>query len=410
MVENSQSSRRTFLKYGGTVAGSAVLAGCVGGVGDESDSSGGSTDDAVGASNGSEDGSNGGSDGDPYAVSMEPTGEVTFESVPERWVSYKSGYGDMGVALGVGDGMVGTDIEYGSFDVLSRRFYDQLPGFEFGLDGVTDIRGGGENVDKEVFYEMDADVHLMDPNLPKVYFEWDDADTEEIAENVAPFVGNFNRRKRDDSWGESYQFYTLYEAFEKVAQVFQREERYEAFAELHDEVQAEIADALPPENERPSIGLLNGGSDPANGELYVMDPTAKGYEMKQYRDLGIRNAFEGAETGEHGLVDYETALEYDPEIIVFHWGVTYEADEFAEQFVEPMRNHEVGRELTAVKEGNLYPGGTAEQGPLINLFQTEMLAQQQYPETFGEFPGLGEEPEETLFDRQRVADIVAGEF
>ena len=237
-----------------------------------------------------------------------------------------------------------------------------------------------------------------------------ESDVQEISENVGPFFGNFIRRARDDAWGDEYERYSLYEAFGKVAEVFQRTERYEAFATLHDEVQAKVDDALPPEDERPSIALMNGGSDPAKGVFYAMDPTAVGYEMKQYRDLGIQNAFEGVETGQYGKTDYETLLEVDPEIIVFHWGITYEQEAFESQFVEPLVNDEVGQELTAVQEGNLYPGGTAEQGPIINLFQTEMLAQQQYPEQFGEYPGLGETPEQTLFDRQRVADIVSGEF
>ncbi|WP_101296633.1 ABC transporter substrate-binding protein [Halegenticoccus soli] len=404
MVErNTDPTRRGFLEGGAAVAGGLAFAGCLGGDG--------STPDGSGSDGGSDHGSgNGDGSGGSYTVSMEPMGEVTFDAVPETWVSYKTGYGDVGIALGLADGLVGMDTAYDELEFMKRRFYDQLPGFELDASGITNIRADGENIDKEVFYEMDADVHLMDPNLPLVYFEWDEADVREIAENVGPFFGNFNRRERDDSWGEPYKFYTLYEAFEKVARVFKREDRYEAFAEIHDEVQSEIEAALPPEGERPSIGLLNGGSDPAKGEFYAMDPTAKGYEMKQYRDLGIENAFEGVETGQYGLIDYETLLEVDPEIVIFHWGVTYGRKEFNQRFIDPLVNHEVGKELTAVKEDNLYPGGTAEQGPVINLFQTEMLAQQQYPEQFGEFPGLGETPEETLFDRERVANVVAGEF
>lgn len=43
----------------------------------------------------------------------------------------------------------------------------------------------------------------------------------------------------------------------------------------------------------------------------------------------------------------------------------------------------------------------AEQGPITNLFQTELLARQQYPEAFP--------TDEQLFDRQRVRDIIAGD-
>lgn len=263
-----------------------------------------------------------------------------------------------------------------------------------------DLRGGGESIDKEVFYEMDADVHLMDPNLPRIYFEWDESDIAEIEENVAPFFGSFIRRERDEEWGESYEFYTLYEAFEIVAQVFDRQERYEAFSELHDEMLAEIDSRLPPAEERPAIGLLNGGSAPEAGEFYVMDIADEGYEMKQYRDLGIENAFEGVETGENGQTDYETLLEYDPDQLFVHWGITETEEDFYETYVRPMEESSAGSQLTAVRNDAVYPAGTAEQGPITNLFRTEMLARDQYPEEFGETE---------LFDRERVAEIVNGE-
>ncbi|QCD67234.1 hypothetical protein [Halomicrobium mukohataei] len=38
-----------------------------------------------------------------YSVTMEPMGTVEFDAPPERWVSYLSTYGDMGIALGKAD-------------------------------------------------------------------------------------------------------------------------------------------------------------------------------------------------------------------------------------------------------------------------------------------------------------------
>jgi hypothetical protein len=76
----------------------------------------------------------------------------------------------------------------------------------------------------------------------------------------------------------------------------------------------------------------------------------------------------------------------------------------------------LGQQLTAVQNDELYVGGAAYQGPIINLFQTEMLGKQLYPEQFGEWPGavtddgLPDMPaEEQLFDRDRLAAIVTGE-
>jgi len=65
------------------------------------------------------------------------------------------------------------------------------------------------------------------------WFDWNEGDVEEIASTVAPFVGNLIFR-RSDEWHD-YRYYTLYEAFKTVAEVFQQQERYEAFSELHTE-------------------------------------------------------------------------------------------------------------------------------------------------------------------------------
>ena len=81
------------------------------------------------------------------------------------------------------------------------------------------------------------------------------------------------------------------------------------------------------------------------------------------------------------------------------------AAEFRETVLTYMRDHAVGGELTAVREGRVYRGGYLNQGPIHNLFLTERAAKQLYPEEFGEVTGDAE-----LFDRGRVADIVAGEF
>ena len=64
-----------------------------------------------------------------------------------------------------------------------------------------------------------------------------------------------------------------------------------------------------------------------------------------------------------------------------------------------------------MKEGNVFVGTAFAPGPVANLFNTENLAQQLYPEEFGEFD-IDDFPggDEQLFDRQRVADIVNGDI
>jgi iron complex transport system substrate-binding protein len=305
---------------------------------------------------------------------------------------------------------------------------NMIPGFffePFGLDvppqeelpAIANWNGGGWS--KEVFYELDPDVIMMDPNYMHGTGwddDWDESDTEEIAEKVAPFFGNNCRRRREF---HDYKLYSLYGAFERAAELFQERERFEALQSVHADLQETVASRLPPEGERPTVGLINGGSNPEKGKFYPLNTRGEGYEMKPWRDLDVASAFPADMEG--GTIDYEKLLEVDPEILVVHWGIGttspdvdgFSPELFREQYVEPMEADGVGSQLTAVQEGNVYPGPYGEQGPLVNLLQTEMLAQQLYPDEFGAFDpeAFPSVPEgKRLFDRERVRDVVAGEF
>jgi iron complex transport system substrate-binding protein len=99
--------------------------------------------------------------------------------------------------------------------------------------------------------------------------------------------------------------------------------------------------------------------------------------------------------------------------VTFGGDGAFDADQFHEQFVAPMENHEVGSQLTAVQADRILPGPTAEQGPLVNAFQTELTARLFYPAEFGELDmaaPLDVPDEEQLFDRGRVAEIIDGNF
>ncbi|OYR40510.1 ferrichrome ABC transporter substrate-binding protein [Halorubrum sp. Ib24] len=404
------STRRGYLKYGSTLLGTSFLAGCTGGDGS------GATEEPTTTGESGTDSETGETETEStetdtgYTASIVPAGEVHFDAVPETWTVYNGGWADMAFALGQREGFLtaGNMIPGFFFDPFDIDVPDQ--------DALPSMWSEG-GWDKESFYELDPDVFLMDPN----YLHgtgWDDSwskdDTQEIIENVAPFFGNNCRRRREF---HDYKLYSLYGAFEQLSHAFQEQERYEAFATLHDEVQSEIASRTP--DEQPTIGLVNAGSEPSKGKFFPLNTQDDGYEMKPYRDLNVASAFP-QEMEDGGQIDYETLLEVDPEIIVVHWGIgttgdtdSFSAEAFREQYVTPMEEDSVGQELTAVQQGRVFPGQYGEQGPIVNLLQTEMVAQQLYPDEFGAFDpeSFPEVPEENqLFDRGRVKDIIAGDI
>ena len=396
-------TRRDYLTFGGALFGAGLLAGCAGGRDDErSDGETGGDESTAAAARTETATSTEGTatTGDaPYTVSMEPVGEVTFESVPERWVAYDGGYADMAVALGRADGMTGI----GGADRYYTDVYDELDGVN--VDQST-LEAHPEVRTKEEFYELDSDVHLYDPQMLVNWFDWDASDVDEITENVAPFYGNLVFR-RSDGWHD-YRYYTLYEAFEKVAELFRETERFEAFAALHDEFLADVRSRLPPADERPNVFLTyEGTTEPETFSPYRLDD--RGTSKKQWRDLGVTDALAGTDienlsTTNRGELDYENLLEIDPDVILVRGHERKSASEFRETVLAYMEDHPVGGELAAVRNGRVYRGGYLNQGPIHNLFLTERAAKQLYPDVFGPVSG-----DDRYFDRRRVADVVDGD-
>ncbi|NLV15310.1 ABC transporter substrate-binding protein [Haloarcula argentinensis] len=380
-------TRRDYIKGGGLIVGGSLLAGC---------SSNSATDSTATESTETTTPT----EINSYTVTMEPVGDVTFQTVPERWLPYGGAYADMGVALGQADGLTGI----GGADRYYTYVYDELPGVS--VDQET-IDANPEVRTKEEFYELDSDVHLYDPQMLINWFDWSQSDVDEIAENVAPFVGNLIFR-RSDEWHD-YRYYTLYQAFEKVAEVFQEQARYEAFKQLHDDYIADLQSQLPPTEERPNVLLTFEGTDePESFSPYRLND--KGTSKKQWRDLGVTDALAGTDienlsTTNRGEYDYETLLAVDPDVILVRGHERKSATEFRETVLQFMQNHTVGSQLTAVQNGRVYRGGYLRQGPIHNFFLTERAAQQLYPDIFGDVTADTE-----LFDRQQIANIVTGDF
>ena len=387
MSEQGESpTRRQYLTRGGAILASVALAGC-----SNQDDPGESTPTDIpelDTETGNETEGTG-----IYEACLQPTGCVSFGTEPETWISYQYGYGDIGIALGKGDGYLATNRPENYPDY----FYDEVPGLEFDADSLVDINGG----DIELFYELDPDLLLMDPYNAAGRFRWTVDDVEKLEDNVAPFFGHFNRRYGYRFHDEvEYGHLTLLETFEAVATLFDKRKRYEAFAEMHEDVEATVTDRLPPAEERPEIALMGGGSDPESGDFAFLSALGDGYETRQYRTLGVGDVLSETDASPFYTTDYEGLLELDPDVIVVHWTIQLSESEFDAQFREPLKNHPVGSELTAVDAGRIYRGGTAEQGPIINLFQTELAAAQLYPDRF--------DRSEELFDRDRLGEIVEG--
>ncbi|PSP80847.1 hypothetical protein BRC81_01560 [Halobacteriales archaeon QS_1_68_20] len=108
---------------------------------------------------------------------------------------------------------------------------------------------------------------------------------------------------------------------------------------------------------------------------------------------------EGLSESNRGKIDYETMLEVDPDVLFVRGQERKTRQEFEDTVLAFMREKEVASELTAVQNGDVYRGGPIYQGPIHNLFLIERFATLLYPDRFS-----GE-----LFDRQAVADVIAGD-
>lgn len=406
MDDRATSTRRNYLAGGAALLAGGALAGCLGMGGSESASDGG------GSGNAEPTKSAGTNDNGSYSAAISPVGEVEFDSVPGDALVVFPQYADMAIALGHGDAVNSVYAPEFSGTVMNA-FYDRLPGVSFDWKGLPDPLA--EGVSKERLYELDSDVHFIDPSyVVSTQDNWSVGDVEEIADNVAPFFGNYHSGIHDrpaTAYRQSYEYYTLPEIFGKVAAVFREEERYEKLASIHADLVSRIESKLPPEGERPTAARVTLIGD----TFYAYHLNEPGTWHADTRPLGARDVFAGETwSGTWGLLDYEAMLEADPDVILHLWGMA--PGYYIDGIRKTVADHPVGGKLTAIENDRFYAGGMRFQGPLMNLFQLEMTAKQLYPERFGEWPGFvpGEPyPEipadERLFDRERVAAIVTGD-
>lgn len=402
--------RRTLLRRGAALSTVPALSGCLGGPSQQ-------------------DGSAAASTGEVRTATLEPVGEVEVDGVPERVVCEWGVVADVLVSLGHGDAVVGMSRP----GFWHTGFYEELSGVDVpDIDGIQNTVTPSYRADEELIREIDPDLLATDPNRWLASYNVDEEGIERYENTVAPFFGNYSNEKRPSDWPDwpdgEYAYYPLSELVEAYGELFGETERAKRVVEFRERAIDGIVGRLPPESERPTVGLLNTFRTPdAGGTLGVYDPVPERddtHALRQYGDLGVVNAFadetDGAAGGNHFdlQVDTEGLLEVDPDVLVFHnavstlgagGGTVYGSSGAYEDMVTSLRSDPAGRRLSAVENDRLYPGGMAFQGPIINLFQTEMLAKQLYPEEFGRWRGLGETPQdEWLFDREELSAVVGG--
>lgn len=243
----------------------------------------------------------------------------------------------------------------------------------------------------------EVDLFVMDPNFLKGRANWSDEDIEQVETTGTPFFGN-TIFSRDYPWHQDYDYLSMYEAFEKLAEVFQEQERFSEFETLHDDFQSEL-ESVVPTGDGPGAAVLYPQLEEDSFLPYLIDESTT---FKHLRDLGVEDALATSDVEDfhsgRGSVDYETLLEIDPEYILLRTEQYLSEEEFQQDIVEPMQSHNVGQELTAVQNGDIYKTLPFYQGPIINLVATQRLAQQLY------------DVEDDLFDPQAVSDIVNGDF
>ena len=417
-------TRREYLRYGGVVAGGGLLAGCSSnssGSNETSDNESSSgtapgskstvaltnTERATSA-NGTTGTESGTTARRSYSVTMSPMGEVAFDSVPKKIYTGLPNTVDMAVAAGQADGIDALYYpeEHGT---LLNHFYDRLDGVSFDWQSLTDSYGIG----KEQFYQLGSDVHLTDPAYASTLDTLDRSDVEEINNQIGPWFGNYyssSHASPPDAWAQGYEYYSLWQIFEKVAEVFQVGDRGSALRDIHSSMISTIKSELPPKSERPSVALTFPGEE---NTFWVYHPNAEGFLTSHVRPLGATDAFANVQFDTQKQVDYEAMLEVDPDVILvlFTMASSYNIADIRSS----LNSNDVASEFSAVQNDRVFAQGARFQGPIMNLFQTEMTAKQLYPDQFGTWPGYTDGdpyPEipqsEQLFDRQRVADIIAG--
>jgi len=103
---------------------------------------------------------------------------------------------------------------------LHTGYYDDIPDVSVDPDDIETLWDDEFGPEKFIDLSERVDVLVMDPNFLTGRADWSGDAIERIKSTGTPFFGN-SITSRGYSWHQDYDYLTMYEAFEKLAEVFQ---------------------------------------------------------------------------------------------------------------------------------------------------------------------------------------------
>lgn len=353
-----------------------------------------------------------------YFVKMSPVGNVKFKKVPTKILTAQETYNDILVSFNKENGISAV----GSMDKFFDDFYKDLNIIpKIDKNNIIQISVGRNMYDKELFYSLNADIHHIDPVALSLTKGWKPSDINEISNNIGPFFANrYSIENKKPLHLKDYKFYTLEEITLKFGEVYKKEDTAKKLNKFTKNLIKKIQNKLPKNNKKTIaiVYLCRKGIVPFDSE-------SDGYGLSQYKILNCKDAFKskGIKTysyeGNFGtMLDKETLLLANPDIIIINEGV-YINDKYRffskrtklliNEF-EKFKKDPLLKDIPAFKNNKIILGGIYDQGPIIRIYQLEMLAKQLYPEIFGIFRNNHSYLEnEQLFSRDELRKIIKDE-
>ncbi|MFC6976964.1 ABC transporter substrate-binding protein [Halomicroarcula sp. GCM10025709] len=334
--DHSRQSRRDILMKGSSaLAGTVLLAGCSGteGAGGQAETETETPTDTATSTPGDDSDGTETTTENRYTAAMEPVGELTLDEPPEFVIGGWGFVADVLTALGHGDKIKAMRRANGAF--WFTRFYEELPGVPVrDLVGMPAIQTRSRDLKREYLFGLDADLFAIDPNTLIASHGLSHQDISTLEDRVAPFFGNDSRDKRGTGWPnypdeESYPYYTIPEFVEKYGELFGEREKAAELNEFYENAIDRILSDVP--DEKRNVAHMSAMRNPEDAGFYaVSQPTPDHdlptYARKQYREIGVEDAFageyEGGTLSRHGnlQIDSEKLAAIDPEVIIFSEG------------------------------------------------------------------------------------------